>query len=490
MSQLPKDFLWGGAFAAHQFEGGWNAGGKGPSVIDVMIAGAHGVPREITETIMEDKFYPNHEAIDFYSRYKEDIALLAGMGLKCLRTSIAWTRIFPNGDELEPNEEGLKFYDNVFDELLKHGIEPVITLSHFEIPLHLAKEYGGFRNRKLVDFFVRFAEVCFKRYKDKVKYWMTFNEINNQMDTSNPIFLWTNSGVTLGKDEDPKEVLYKVAHNELLASAKAVIRGHEINPDFKIGCMVSHVPVYPYSCNPDDIMAAEEAMRQRFFFLDVHTRGYYPSYAVKEFERQGYDIGMEEGDEEILRKGIVDYIGFSYYMSTTVKSDVCNDNTGDIVNGALENGVENPYIKSSDWGWAIDPVGLRYTLNRIYDRYQLPMFIVENGFGAIDTVEENEEIHDNDRIDYLKKHIEEIKKAVNYDGVELMGYTPWGIIDLVSFTTGEMKKRYGMIYVDRDNEGNGTMKRLRKESYFWYKKVIESNGEQLEADNVKEEYLG
>ena len=221
MNQLPKDFLWGGAFAAHQFEGGWNAGGKGPSVIDVMTAGAHGVPREITETIMEDKFYPNHEAIDFYSRYKEDIALLAGMGLKCLRTSIAWTRIFPNGDELEPNEEGLKFYDNVFDELLKHGIEPVITLSHFEIPLHLAKEYGGFRNRKLVDFFVRFAEVCFKRYKDKVKYWMTFNEINNQMDTSNPIFLWTNSGVTLGKDEDPKEVLYKVAHNELLSKCKS-----------------------------------------------------------------------------------------------------------------------------------------------------------------------------------------------------------------------------------------------------------------------------
>lgn len=478
MNKLPKDFLWGGAFAAHQFEGGWNAGGKGPSVIDVMTAGAHGVPREITETVMPDKFYPNHEAIDFYGRYKEDVASLAGMGIKCLRTSIAWTRIFPKGDELVPNEEGLKFYDDLFDELLKYNIEPVITLSHFEIPLHIAKEYGGFRNRTVVDLFAKFAEVCFKRYKDKVKYWMTFNEINNQMDTDNPLFFWTNSGVTVEPGEDPKAVLYKVAHNELLASAKAVAIGRKINPKFKIGCMVSHVPIYPYSCNPDDIMAAEEAMRQRFFFPDVHVRGHYPRYALKEFERQGYDIGMEEGDAEILKAGTVDYIGFSYYMSTVVKSDVNNDNSGS-VNGALSNSVPNPHIKSSDWGWPIDPVGLRYTLNRLYDRYELPLFIVENGFGAIDTVEENEEIHDDYRIDYLAKHIEEMKQAVNYDGVELMGYTPWGIIDLVSFTTGEMKKRYGMIYVDRDNEGNGTMKRLRKDSYFWYKDVINSCGEKL-----------
>ena len=479
MSKLPNDFLWGGAFAAHQFEGAWNAGGKGPSVVDVMAAGAHGVPREITESVMEDKFYPNHEAIDFYHRYKEDIKLLAGMGIKCLRTSIAWSRIFPKGDELVPNEEGLKFYDDLFDELLKYNIEPVITLSHFELPLHLAREYGGFRNRKVVDFFERFAEVCFKRYKNKVKYWMTFNEINNQMDTENPLFFWTNSGVTVKEGEDKKSVLYKVAHNELLASAKAVIKGHEINPEFKIGCMISHVPIYPYSCNPDDIMAAEEAMRQRFFFPDVHVRGHYPKYALKEFERKGYDIGIEEGDLEILKAGTVDYIGFSYYMSTVVKADVKNDNASDVVNGALQNSVENPYIKASDWGWPIDPVGLRYTLNRLYERYELPMFIVENGFGAIDKIEEDGKIHDSYRIDYLAKHIEEIKKAVNYDGVELMGYTPWGIIDLVSFTTGEMKKRYGMIYVDRDNEGNGSMERLCKDSYLWYKEVIDSDGENI-----------
>ncbi len=479
MTKMPKNFLWGGALAAHQFEGGWNQGGKGPSVVDVMTAGAHGVPRQITETVEDDKFYPNHEAIDFYHRYKEDIALFAEMGLKCLRTSIGWSRIFPKGDETEPNEEGLKFYDDVFDELLKHGIEPVITLSHFEMPLHLAREYGGFRSRKTVDCFVKFAEVCFDRYKDKVTYWMTFNEINNKMDVNNPLFLWTNSGVSVKPGENAKEVMYQAGHHELLASALAVSKGKEINPNFQIGAMVSHVPIYPYSSNPDDVMLAEETMRQRYFFPDVQVRGYYPSYALKEFEREGYHIPFEEGDEEILRNGKVDSLGFSYYMSTTVKSDVEADNTGDIVNGGLPNGVANPYIKSSDWGWSIDPTGLRYTLNRFYDRYQIPLFIVENGFGAIDTVEKDGSIHDASRIEYLKSHIEALEQAVTYDGVDLMGYTPWGIIDIVSFTTGEMKKRYGMIYVDRDNEGNGSMKRYKKDSFNWYKHVIETNGEEL-----------
>ncbi len=347
---VQKNFLWGGALAAHQFEGGWDAGGKGPSVIDVMTAGAHGVPREITETIEEDKFYPNHEAIDFYHNYKEDIALFAEMGLKCLRTSIAWTRIFPKGDEEEPNEEGLQFYDNVFDELLKNDIEPVITLSHFEMPLHLAREYGGFRNRKVIDFFAKFARVVFERYQDKVKYWMTFNEINNQMDVNNPIFLWTNSGVLVKEGENPKEVMYQVAHNELVASAKAVMIGKEINPNFQIGCMVSHVLIYPYSCNPEDIMAAEEANHQRFFFADVHVRGKYPNYALKEFEREGYNIDIRLEDLAVLKAGTVDYVGFSYYMSTVVKADAKNDTENNIVNGGLSNGVENPYIQSIDWG--------------------------------------------------------------------------------------------------------------------------------------------
>ncbi|WP_214805072.1 MULTISPECIES: 6-phospho-beta-glucosidase [unclassified Exiguobacterium] len=478
MKTLPNDFLWGGALAAHQFEGGWNAGGKGPSVVDVLTAGAHGVARRITDQVEEDEFYPNHEAIDFYHRYKEDIALFAEMGLKCLRTSIGWSRIFPNGDETEPNEEGLKFYDDVFDELLKYGIEPIITLSHFEMPLHLAREYGGFRNRKVALFFEKFAEVCFTRYKDKVKYWMTFNEINNKMDVSNPLFLWTNSGVLLDPEENAMEVMYQTGHHELLASALAVAKGKAINPDFEIGAMVSHVPIYPYSSHPEDILLAETSMRQRYFFPDVQVRGYYPSYALNEFKREGYDIPILDGDAEILRNGTVDYLGFSYYMSTTVKHDAVVNNTGNIVNGGLANGVENPYIQSSDWGWAIDPVGLRYAMNRLYDRYQIPLFIVENGFGAIDTIEDGQ-IHDTARIDYLRAHIEAFKAAVLEDGVELIGYTPWGVIDIVSFTTGEMKKRYGMIYVDRDNEGNGSMERMKKDSFDWYRHVIETNGAAL-----------
>ena len=483
MKTLPNDFLWGGALAAHQFEGGWNAGGKGPSVVDVMTAGEHGVARRITETIEEGTFYPNHEAIDFYHRYKEDIALFAEMGLKCLRTSIGWSRIFPNGDEAEPNEAGLQFYDDVFDELLKHGIEPIITLSHFEMPLHLAREYGGFRNRKVAEFFERFAEVCFTRYKDKVTYWMTFNEINNKMDVENPLFLWTNSGVKVEPGENAMEVMYQTGHHELIASALAVAKGKAINPDFQIGAMISHVPIYPYSSHPEDVMLAEKSMRQRYFFPDVQARGYYPNYALKEFEREGYQIPILEGDDEILKNGTVDYIGFSYYMSTTVKHDATVNNTGNIVNGGLANGVENPYIQSSDWGWAIDPIGLRYVLNRLYDRYQLPLFIVENGFGAVDTIEDGK-IHDAARIDYLKTHIEALTEAVTEDGVELMGYTPWGIIDIVSFTTGEMKKRYGMIYVDRDNEGNGSMERMKKDSFDWYKQVIATNGQNLAYDKA------
>ncbi len=472
-----KDFLWGGAVAAHQLEGGWNKGGKGPSVADVMTAGAHGVPREITDGIIPGKNYPNHEAIDFYGHYKEDIALFAEMGFKCFRTSIAWTRIFPKGDETEPNEEGLKFYDDMFDELLKYGIEPVITLSHFEMPYHLAKEYGGWRSRKVIDFFVRFATVVMDRYKNKVKYWMTFNEINNQKNTANGIFAWTCSGVLFKEGENREEVMYQAVHHELLASALVVKKGHEINPDFKIGCMVSFVPIYPFSCNPDDMMLQVESMHDRYFFADVHCRGHYSSYALKEWQRKGYNIKMEPGDEKILAEGTVDYIGFSYYMSDAVKSGV-NETDKNAVVGSSSS-VKNPYVKASDWGWQIDPVGLRYSLNLLYERYELPLFIVENGFGAIDVKEEDGTCNDDYRIDYLRAHIKEMEKAIELDGVDLMGYTPWGCIDLVSFTTGEMKKRYGFIYVDKDNEGNGTLERSKKKSFDWYKKVIASNGEEV-----------
>ena len=475
---LPKDFLWGGALAAHQFEGGVLDTTKGLSVADVMTGGNVSTPRVITDGVKEGLYYPNHIGIDFYHHYKEDIKLFAEMGFKCFRTSIAWTRIFPLGDEDQPDEEGLQFYDDVFDELLKYGIEPVITLSHFEMPYHLAKEYGGFMNRKTVDFFVKFAEVCFKRYKNKVKYWMTFNEINNQMNFVNDIYGWTNSGAHFGNYDNPEEAMYQCAHHTLVASAKAVKIGKEINPDFLIGNMISMVPFYPYSCSPKDQLLAQQLMHDRFFFSDVQCRGHYPAYALKMFERKRFNINITDEDKKALSEGTVDYIGFSYYMSNTVNSNSIRD-VSTTTDGSSEHSVKNPYIKETDWGWAVDPEGLRYVLNQFYERYELPMFIVENGFGAIDEKEEDGSCHDSYRIDYLRAHIEQMKKAVEEDGVNLMGYTPWGCIDCISFTTGEMKKRYGFIYVDRDNEGNGTLERSKKDSYEWYKKVIASNGEVL-----------
>ncbi|WP_281678221.1 6-phospho-beta-glucosidase [Eggerthia catenaformis] len=475
---LPKDFLWGGALAAHQFEGGVLETSKGLSVADVMTAGTRDTPRVITDGVKEGLYYPNHIGIDFYHHYKEDIALFAEMGFKCFRTSIAWTRIFPKGDEELPDEEGLKFYDDVFDELLKYHIEPVITLSHFEMPYYLAKEYGGFLNRKTIDFFVKFAGVCFERYKDKVKYWMTFNEINNQMNYVNDIFGWTNSGVHFGDYDDPEKAMYQCGLYELVASAKAVKAGREINPDFKIGNMIAMVPYYPFSCRPSDQVLAQQMMHQRYFWSDTQVRGHIPNYALKMFEQKGWDMDLTEEDKKALEEGTVDYIGFSYYMTNTVDSTAFKD-VSMSNDGSSAHSVDNPYIKVSDWGWGIDPEGLRYALNAFYERYEIPLFIVENGFGAIDIKEADGSCHDPYRIDYLREHIKAMKQAVEEDGVDLMGYTPWGCIDCVSFTTGEMKKRYGFIYVDRNNDGSGTLTRSKKDSFDWYKKVIANNGEEL-----------
>ncbi len=476
MPRLPDGFLWGGAVAAHQLEGAWNKGGKGVSVADVMTKGAYGVPREITDGVIEGKYYPNHEAIDFYHRYKEDIKLFNEMGFKCFRTSIAWSRIFPNGDEAEPNEEGLKFYDNLFDECLKYGIEPVITLSHFEMPYHLVKKYGGFRNRNLIDFFINFARVCFERYKDKVKYWMTFNEINNQANFYNDFAPFTNSGIRYKKGEDRERIMYQAAHYELVASAKAVTVGHEINPDFKIGCMIAMCPIYPSTSHPKDILMAQKATQKRYYFTDVHAHGKYPEYMTKHFERKKFYLDITKEDLDVLKQGTVDYIGLSYYMSFAISHKQSNE---EYDYNEPRDLVKNEYIKTSDWGWPIDPEGLRYSLNWLTDMYSLPLFIVENGLGAIDKLEADGKIHDDYRIEYLGAHIEQMARSVNEDGVDLMGYTPWGCIDLVSAGTGEMEKRYGFIYVDKDNEGNGTLERFRKDSFYWYKEVIASNGEKL-----------
>ena len=475
--KLPKDFLWGGAVAAHQLEGAWNEDGKGVSVADVMTVGSATQPREITHGVLPGKNYPNHEAIDFYHHYKEDIKLMAEMGFKCFRTSIAWTRIFPNGDDAEPNEAGLKFYDDLFDECHKYGIEPVITLSHFEMPYHLVEEYGGFTNRKTIDFFVKFATTCFNRYKNKVKYWMTFNEIDNQSEFNNPFLTMTNSGYFVDEQENPEAAMFQAAHYELVASALAVKEGKKINPDFQIGCMINFTPYYPDTSNPDDMLLAQRANQLRSWFSDVQCNGEYPKAIEAYIERNGFRPDITAEDRIVLKEGTVDYIGFSYYASRNVSaSKVKIDDLHDIDQAV----VPNKYLKTTDWGWTIDPKGLRWSLNFLTDRYHKPLFIVENGMGAFDKVEADGAIHDSYRIDYLRKHIEQMEKAVNLDGVDLMGYTPWGCIDLVSAGTGQMDKRYGFIYVDKNDQGEGTLKRMKKDSFYWYQKVIKSNGEDLD----------
>ena len=472
-NSFPKNFLWGGAVAANQLEGAWNIDGKGPSTADVATGGAVDKAREYTEGVIDGKYYPSHDAIDFYHRYKEDIALLGEMGFKCFRTSIAWTRIFPNGDESEPNEAGLKFYDDLFNECLKYGIEPVITISHYEMPYGLVEKYGAWRDRRLVDFYENYCKTIFTRYKDKVKYWMTFNEIN--VITLHPFIP---AGIKIKEGENKEQIIYQAAHHQLIASAKAVTLGHSINPDFKIGCMLLYPLTYAETCNPNDVMASIEVMNKHNFFTDVNARGYSPNYRKKYLERNNIEIKMEKGDEELLKAGKVDYIGFSYYMSLVATSDE-EKLAAAAAGGNMLGGIKNPYLKASDWGWQVDPVGLRISLNNLYDRYQVPLFIVENGFGAVDVREDDGSVNDDYRISYLKQHIEEMKKAVTLDGVDLIGYTPWGCIDLISAGTGEMKKRYGFIYVDKDNDGKGTLNRSKKKSFYWYKNVIASNGEEL-----------
>lgn len=465
-----KDFLWGGAVAANQCEGAWNVDGKGVSTSDCMCASHHGVPREFTNGIIDGKYYPNHEAIDFYHHYKEDIALFAEMGFKCFRTSIAWTRIFPNGDDEVPNEAGLAFYDHVFDECHKYGIEPVVTISHYETPYALVEKYGSWRNRKVIDFYLNFCETIFKRYKHKVKYWMTFNEIN--VINFHPAMT---SGIRVGKDENFHQVIYQAAHYELVASAKAVTLGHEINPEFKIGMMMMYPTFYGETCKPEDQLCAMQQIDDQYYFSDVQVRGYYSNKAKAMWKRRNVQLEMSDEDLKCLGAGTVDYIGFSYYNSNVASTRP----ELELVDGNMVNAVKNPYLKASDWGWQIDPIGLRLAMNYLYDRYQIPLFIVENGLGAIDEIKEDGMIEDDYRIAYLREHIQAMKAAVEEDGVDLMGYTPWGPIDLVSCGTGEMRKRYGFIYVDRDDEGNGTLKRSKKKSFDWYKQVIASNGEQL-----------
>lgn len=477
---LKENFLWGGATAANQCEGAWDVDGKGVSVSDICTGGKFGQSKRITPMLEEGTFYPSHEAIQHYYRFKEDIALFAEMGFKCYRFSINWTRIFPNGDEKEPNEAGLKHYEEVIDECLKYGIEPLITISHYEVPFGLTKKCNAWVSREMIDYYLNYCRAIFTRYKGKVKYWLTFNEINSSVA---PMGALLNQGI-LNDLENPTVFMeqpdipqqrYQGLHHMFVASALAVQMAHEIDPEYKVGNMMIYSASYPLTCNPDDVVLNQRYNRMyNYYCTDIQVRGAYPAYADSLLKEIGVEIVKEPGDDEILKKGTIDFITFSYYMSSCQSSDP-KQKGGE---GNILGGVPNPYLEASDWGWQIDPKGLRYALNDLSDRYQLPLMVVENGLGAKDTVEEDGSINDDYRIDYLRKHIEQMKLAVE-DGVDLMGYTPWGCIDLVSASTGEYAKRYGMIYVRRFDDGTGDFARLKKKSFYWYQNVIRTNGEEL-----------
>lgn len=470
-----KDFLWGGATAANQCEGGILEGGRGLANVDVCPAGKDRsavITGHMEMFQMDEKHtYPAAEAVDLYHHFKEDIRLFGEMGFKVYRMSIAWTRIFPRGDEEEPNEEGLRFYKEVFEECRKYGIEPLVTISHFDCPMYLIQQYGGWRSRKMIDFYLHLCEVLFTRYRKYVKYWLTFNEINMILHAP-----FMGAGICFQEGENEEQIKYQAAHHELIASALATRMAHEINPENQVGCMFAAGSAYPYSCKPEDVWEALVTDQENYFFVDIQARGYYPGYAVKRLKNKGVFPQMQEGDEEILKMHTVDFISFSYYNSRCIAAPGSEQEEAE---GNLFKSVKNPHLQFSEWGWPIDPLGLRITLNQVYDRYQKPMFIVENGLGAMDTLTEDKTVEDDYRIDYLREHIRAMKAAVEEDGVELLGYTSWAPIDLISASTGEMRKRYGFIYVDKQEDGSGTLERFRKKSFWWYQNVIATNGEQL-----------
>lgn len=471
--KIPRGFLWGGAISANQTEGAWQEDGKGPSAVDILPAGkdrAFAVfhPKEAMNKVYD--YYPSHEAIDFYHHYARDIQMLSEMGFTVFRTSISWARIFPNGTDETPNEKGLEFYDRLFKTCRDHGMELVVTMNHFDTPLALIKEYGGWKDRRVLDCFLKYVQVICKRYKGIVKYWIPVNEINMLMHVP-----YLGGGLLEAPREVTPRILYQAAHHQLMASALAAKIARQYDPDCHVGCMLAAGSIYPYSCRPEDVLAALKAEQETCFFIDVQARGYYPSYAKAYLNNNNIAIHMEPEDEHILRENTADFIAFSYYSSRCAAAERADAQKNE---GNAFEGVKNPYLKTSDWGWQIDAQGLRITMHQLYDRYQKPLFIVENGLGAADTLNEDFSVDDDYRIAYLKAHIEEMKKAMA-EGVPLIGYTAWGCIDLVSSGSGEMKKRYGFIYVDKDNSGGGSLERYRKKSFKWYKRVIGSNGEEL-----------
>ncbi len=491
---FPDSFLWGGATAANQLEGAYNEGGKGFSTADmVKFVSRNESSGTNTETVSldevkhilngdrDEEYYPKRWGVDFYHQYKEDIKLFAEMGFKVFRMSINWGRIYPNGDDEIPNEEGLKFYDDVFDELLKYNIQPLVTLSHYETPLNLAIAYGGWANRKIIDFYIKYAETVFKRYKEKVKYWMPFNEINMMLNLP-----FTAGGVFIENHDNELKTIFQALHYQMVASAKVTKIAQEINPDFKIGSMLGMSMYYPKSSHPNDILAAQYANRVNYHFIDIQAKGEYPNFTWAYLQKNNISLDITEEDLLILKENTVDYISFSYYYSLCVGAS--EDKSKRLIAFVPERGhdefhpmkVANPYLECTEWGFQIDPVGLRVAINEVWDRYHKPIFISENGLGTIDMLGEDKTVHDDYRIAYLKDHIEQLKECVK-EGVEMIGYTSWGPIDIVSAGTSERSKRYGYIYVDADDYGNGTFNRYKKDSFYWYKKVIETNGENLEG---------
>lgn len=480
--EFPQNFYWGGATAANQCEGAWRQDGKGESCADHYTTGTKEKPRRFTPAFDKNAKYPSHYAIDHYNRYKEDIKLFAEMGFKIYRLSINWTRIFPNGDDEYPNQKGLDHYRNVFKTCRKYNIEPLVTMSHYEFPYHLTKKWNGWEDRRTIDCFVKYTTTIMKEYKDLVKYWLTFNEINTPL---------MGAGITmsLGMMPEQEQWLYgngnnmsaqtankivKGLHNQFLASAKTVKIGRQINPNFKFGCMIASNVVYPYTCKPEDVMEAwKQQQRTNYYCGDVMVRGKYAPFTKDYLKDLGATLEIKPEDSQVLKNGTVDFYSLSYYMSgcATTDKSILEKNKN------VFSTAKNPYLKASEWGWQIDPQGLRYYIDETYNRYTIPIFIAENGLGTTDEFI-NGEIHDPYRIDFLRQHILAVGQAIK-DGAVILGYTVWGCIDIVSASTGEMSKRYGLIYVDMDDLGNGTLKRYRKDSFYWYKKLIETNGESL-----------
>lgn len=484
MARFPENFLWGGALAANQCEGAWNEVGKGLSVQDVQSYKPHvdqkdfranvkvsldGIREAAKET--DTTYYPKRHGIDFYHHYPEDIALFAEMGFQVLRVSIAWTRLYPTGHELEPNAEGVAFYHRLFQEMRKYHIKPLITLAHYEMPLALALEWNGWTDRRVIDLFVRFSETCFREYGQYTDLWLSFNEIDSCI--RHP---FTSAGIIpeLCGEKGELGACYQALHHQFVAAALATKKLHEMVPGAKMGCMLTKLTAYPRTCSPDDVLATQTRELENLSYVDIMTFGEYPRLILRRLEKLGMTPKMAEGDAEILKAGTVDYISFSYYASMTESVDPDAERTP----GNTVLGVKNPYLEANEWGWQIDPVGLRYSLVELYDRYKKPLFIVENGLGLRDTVEVDGSIHDPYRIHYFRRHFEEMAKAID-DGVELWGYTSWGPIDIISASGNQMSKRYGFVYVDQDDFGNGTLARSRKDSFYWYKKVIATNGEDL-----------